>query len=38
MDAELLLACLGSNLPIRRAGLSVADDGGGLRNSVSKHH
>jgi hypothetical protein len=38
MDAELLSACLGSNLPIRRAGLSVAEDGGGLRHSVSNHH
>jgi hypothetical protein len=38
MDVELLSACLGSNLPIQRAGLSVADDGGGLRHSIPDHH
>jgi hypothetical protein len=38
MDAELLSACLGTNLPIRRAGLSVAGDGGGLRQFIPDHH
>jgi len=36
--AAMLSACLRANLPITRAWLSVADDGGGLRNSISNHH